>query len=393
MALLSVQPLPTAKATTKLHFVLLRGKPGERTTQQVVEGFLNNFGPEPVRHLQHVEQLQASKGAPTTVVVSVLAAKSTVSASEWASISKCSTISALKAALASEAPNLVYEDLFKLNVQDQKVTFLARIRQSALSTWLQAEGLPCTVVPLGDSIEQFRVLWDKGVSTLSELHQKYKALRGFSGAVQTPKGLGARFRQADYDSARQATGLDMGESWVLRGIPVDMPLQHIDSLLADMKWKAVVQPESRRARGRTAQVRVRATAEPPAFLYRVATGSEAYTIHVSKPLPRTRVQKSEEISPPETWAQAAKRALGKELGQPAPTPVATQVEPLNMPSFEQYPEANDMDMTGDQAETDDDAEYSDDAYVEAQLPIAEPVSVKKRKTEKKVQNSAARESC
>ena len=114
VALLSVQPLPRAKAIEKLHFVLLKGRPGERVTQQVVEGFLNNFGDQLVKPLQPVEQLRVKASEPTTIVVAVTAEQKTMTSDERHQLSTCTTIQSLKSALATKAPNLVYEDLFKL---------------------------------------------------------------------------------------------------------------------------------------------------------------------------------------------------------------------------------------------------------------------------------------
>ena len=324
VALLSVQPLETAKHTEKLHFLLLKDRPGASATQQVVEGFLNQFSDTRVRHMQQVGQLRVSKGEPSTVVISVQAVKATVSGSEWQSLSKCTTISALKAALASVAPALSYEDLFKIQVTPDRVTFLARIRKSALSSWLLADTLPCTCVPLGDSMDQFKVLWDKSVTTLGDLRMKYSSLRGYAGAVQTAKGLGARFRAAEYDHARASTGLPEGEAWILKGIPIDLPVEHLESMLQDMQWSAVIQADTRQTRGRTASVRARATHPPPATLYRVAVGDEAFTIHIAQPAPRKRPVKETKQEPPVTWAEAARRALGRSNTSPAAATTTNQ---------------------------------------------------------------------
>ena len=55
--------------------------------------------------------------------------------------------------------------------------------------------------------------------------------------------------------------------------------------------------------------RVRATTPPLASSFRVATGAEAHTLH-STASPQAAASEGYSQNPPETWAEAAKRAIG-----------------------------------------------------------------------------------
>ena len=389
VALLSVQPLAAARRTERITFVIQRKKPGEHATQQVVEGYLSQFGTHDVLHVHAAQQVTARQGEPTTLVLSVLAAKSTVSKEEWDKIRSCSDIPSLRKALANAAPNMLYEDVFRLQVTESKVSFLVRIRKSMLQMWLQAEGLPCTSTPLGeDNMNGFKILWDKQAVTLADVRTKYQAVRGFTGVVQTPKGLGARISQEFFDTARSASALPTANSYLLKGIPVEMPVQHITTLLEDLKWKATPLPESRRTRGRTATIRVRADQPPTSMLYRITSGAEAYTVHIEKAEPKPRVPKPIPTEPPETWAEAAKRAMGKSVveqhGTQSAVPHDFHVPVLPVVTQAQDNADQDMGSAHEEDTDEEDTDSFDDRFVEAEPSLVQTSAPKRRKGAKRI---------
>ena len=214
-------------------------------------------------------------------------------------------------------PNLLYEDIFRMQSSEQRISFLVRIRRNVLSLWLQDETLPCSCTPLGEDVTSYRILWDKQIQTLAEGRKKYSAMSGFMGIVQTPKGLGARFRAGSFEAARESIGQPTGDNYLLKGIPVELPMQHIESLLMDMQWKATLLPESRRTRGRTAVIRARALQPPSSMIYRITSGPEAYTLAIEKQELHKKELKKPTSDPPSSWADAAKRAMGKSPVQEA----------------------------------------------------------------------------
>ena len=149
-----------------------------------------------------------------------------------------------------------------------------------------------------------------------------------------------------------------------------MPVQHITTLLEDLKWKATPLPESRRTRGRTATIRVRAEQPPTSMLYRITSGAEAYTVHIEKAEPKPRVPKPTPTEPPETWAEAAKRAMGKSVVEQHGTQSAVPHDfhtPV-LPVATQAQDTADQDMgSANEDDTDEeDTDSFDDRFVEAE---------------------------
>ena len=343
IAILSVRPLPEARSTSKVTFLMSRPRRGDNPVKSVVHGYLGQFGTVPVAHTQPIAHITPTKGEPSTVVLSILATKSTIKPEEWTMIRKCTDVSSVKKALTATVPNPLYEDVFRLQTGEQKVSFLVRVRKSVLALWLSDEKLPCTCAPLGEYMQSYRILWDRQETLLQAMRDKYRDLPGFAGIVQTTKGMGARIQASRFGDAQLTVGQDAGENYLVKGIPVEMPVAHLETLLADMKWEATVQADSRRTRGRTATVRVRAKRAPSTTLFQVLAGEQSFAVHVEKIEPKPRREKEQPSEPPSSWAEAAKRAMGRrEREQASDEEVHTPILPVRpdqMDTEEQNPQA------------------------------------------------------
>ena len=150
--------------------------------------------------------------------------------------------------------------------------------------------------------------------------------------------------------------------------------------------------DTRRTRGKTSTVRVRSLQEPPTSIYRVTVGHEAYNLYITKvetPEKTPKQQKASEKEP-SSWADAARRALGRgptqqddnvnkpktnvetggDLGQNrVMPPVIGQTAGVGLAT-----DHMDQDL-GEDDETDE-TSYEDDSYVEQRLEA----SGKRRKT-------------
>ena len=185
----------------------------------------------------------------------------------------------------------------------------ARKRSVNLLAWLTAQ-VPCVIHPLGDDVARFGVLWDRNVSSLSALRDKYAQVKGWAGTAVSPKGLGARFAQEHLAAARSSVGLSPGDQYILSGVPCDMTDQDVEELMKQLKWNSTLVPQSRRVRSRLAMCRLRSEDPPPQAVIKLTAGDEIITMQLA---PMARRERVKEVKPPDvptTWAQAAKRTLG-----------------------------------------------------------------------------------
>ena len=79
----------------KSHSLMSRPRRGDNPVKSVVHGYLGQFGTVAVAHTQPIAHITPTKGEPSTVVLSILATKSTIKQEEWAMIRKCTVTSAV----------------------------------------------------------------------------------------------------------------------------------------------------------------------------------------------------------------------------------------------------------------------------------------------------------
>ena len=279
---------------------------------------------------------------------------------------------------------MTIEDAFRYRKESAQIQILLRVRTAQVAEWLQCSKLPIVFTPLGSDTEQYRVMWDKDLGSVTQARQRYSHIDGYLGVVSTPKGIGVRFVAKKYQSARASAGLETGEVYTVLGWPLEVAESEVAELLTALKWPAKVIEHSRRVRGRTAQLKVRALTPPPKDVIRLTSGAEIVTLHIVAQ--QSRVHKPDKPRPeaPLTWSQAVRATLGKQ-GQEIHTSVGSAgsqhdnagTSTLRVNWADQEDEGENEYEDDDMGDTDPEEEWyptspdvdvTRDAYVEDEVP-------------------------
>ena len=297
VALVSIEAIPGARRSERITFVMRKEQTGQPVRTQLADGFLNQFGQQDVVHKQVVKQLSTHKNE-STVVMHVNSKKSAITTAEWQQLQKYDTITKLKQELQAVVPTLSFEDAFRLQQGPDMISFMIRIKQCHADAWMTNSLLPCTLTPVGELAQQYRIIWEALPQTLSQLRAKYEALPGYRGAIVTTRGCGARFTLASHNQARTSAGLPPGEAFLIKGLPVELTFEQIQDLMGEMAWQATVLEDTRRTRGKTSTIRARAVQAPPSSIFRVAANSETYTLYITKVENREKMIPTKVEQPP-----------------------------------------------------------------------------------------------
>ena len=326
VALLTVRPLDASLHKYQTTFKLKELGSNGLKRERMVTGFVNNFGPVQVKHHDQVDVVTRALDTAKTQVIMAVARKAYVTASEWAQISAISSVTQIRASIRKACPQLQLEDCFKFRQEPEQVQVLLRIQSAQLDQWLTTTELPVTCTPLGAQTQQYKVVWDRDLQSVKQVRERYAHITGYRGVVVTSKGLGARFSAESYQSARSSAGLVTGDLYTIQGLPLALPENEVSDILNDVKWSARVVEGSRRARGRSASVRVRADKPPPKELIRLSSGAEVFQLHIQSQQAWQHKEKAESQEAPTTWTQAMRVTLGRQL-ESAPSATGQPVIP------------------------------------------------------------------
>ena len=316
IALITTQALDLFKHQQRATFVLL-----ERTEQgverdKVVTGFIHSFGKQPVKYLDDTQTMVSKLIPRATVVLRARMRRSTCEKKDWDDMGKCSLPHQIRQYLENARPDLKVNDVFRIENDSVSKTWMMRVSQSQLRSWLIADGLPFCVLPVGPEMDGFRIIWDREADNLKKVRTKFESLPGFAGPVLTDKGCGARFDEKFIDQARQQAGLACGEVYWVSGVPVEFEPQDLPTLLAELGWTVTLLQGGRRIKGNIAHYKVRAAQRPPREIFRVRQANEILTMHVKEAANVVKKPTKDKSDPGnDTWAQVIKNSLGRETAE------------------------------------------------------------------------------
>eukprot|EP00971_Amphidinium_carterae_P086187 1705251-Amphidinium_carterae.1 len=291
------------------------------STQQVrpVQAYVTQMGRFEVKCSCSVQDVQVSQPKAATAVLHIMTRESLITAQEWQNIG---SIKDSRSAIAwlSEHGHIVI-DLWKVSYNRTELSFLVRVKQCDVASWMASRDLPFVCTPVGDMSNGYRVLWDAALSTIRECHRTYGHLTGYAGIVIGQRSAGARVLATHYDSACAASGRSIGETYLVHGLPSAFDDCEIVQFLRDAQWTTEVVQHSRRVRRGILAVRVRATQPPPSRILRLLQEHEVYNVSVTRQERIAKPQPAPEAQPPpQTWAQAAQRAVGARNPSPPEPP-------------------------------------------------------------------------
>ena len=334
LALVAVQPLPFAKHVEQVALEVQEQEDGKPVRDKLVTAFVSMYGPERVQYHGQASAVIRKSPSITTCVLRARVTPSSVSTKGWKAQKKLTTPMEMRARVRELRPDLVIEDLFRMQVTEEDITYLVRIQAAQRDAWLLAKGLAVTMSPVGTGMNEFKVVWDKNLQLLSDIEGKYSQMAGYCGAVLCQRGLGARFHLQSYQEARTTVGLDPGVVYQISGMDVASSEQDIIDTMQAMQWKVTFIPGSRKVRGKVLHAKVRAEAPPPKTVLRVMHESEITTVYIKEQQQVSQVQQKEPLplQPVKTWAAAIKATLGPQQKMSTPPPSNTTQEPVRAPA-------------------------------------------------------------
>ena len=313
VGLLTIAPIGVHASVEKLTFILQEQQSGMPSREKVVTGYLQSYGPKRVEYKGKIFTAERASAPPTTQVLALYTRKTAIEDKQWKELHEISSVPALKKQLNQYLPEAKLEDVFRIKQEGESYSCLVRIPREQAQMWMQAKTLPFTASPLGNDAQDFKVLWDRECKKLGAVVEEYSSLDEYRGAVLTQKGIGARFSKEQADAAKAQSGIPMGDSFLILGVPHDMREPELQTVMQEMQWQCTILPQTRRVRQRRAQYVIKAQTPPPQAILRLKTGSEVTTLQILPHKPKQDQPRT--VAPqtaPTTWVQVAQRALGRQ---------------------------------------------------------------------------------
>ena len=146
---------------------------GGRVLEEVLlQGFLTHLSPNPIKHLFAVTTVRKIEPEKRTCVIRAYVEKSHIP-EEWPNVKQINHPSSLRRLVSEHDLELV--DAWKIQTNSDSWSATIRIRSCDLNSWLIAS-LPFACSPVGDQADSFTVVWDKSLTCLSDIRDRYAEL-------------------------------------------------------------------------------------------------------------------------------------------------------------------------------------------------------------------------
>ena len=168
VALITVRPMKLFRHQQKVIFVMIENTEKGEQYDRVVHGYINSYGATRVTYLADTQPVICSVLPRQTLVLRARLSKKAVKKSTWMTHRKCENLQNLKKKLNEMKPTLHIADLFRMEKDDDTMTWLQRVPEDQAESWLQARGMGLTYAPLGEATQRYRVLWDRDISEIED---------------------------------------------------------------------------------------------------------------------------------------------------------------------------------------------------------------------------------
>ena len=194
VALISVEPLESHAQRTKCTFVIIETAQDGTEQDRVVSGDVHTFDPVPITYIPDTQPVVCVAGPRATQVLRARVRKTAVAASVWKEVAACTQLAQLRQYVNSKRDDLHISDIFRLEADQDSVTWLQRVSQREVNAWLLAKDLEICCSPLGGENSTYinKVLWDKEIATIQCINSKFSKIPGYIGQVVIERGCGAR---------------------------------------------------------------------------------------------------------------------------------------------------------------------------------------------------------
>ena len=191
IGLVTTQALDLYKHQQCLTFVLIEEGEDGVERDKVVQGYISSFGKTPIRYLTDSQPIVSKVIPRSTTVLRARCKREACTVQEWGELNKLQTPVQYRKYLEQKRPDLQVSDLFRIEKDDQTISWLVRIPKSQMRDWLISEKMPMCHLPVGTEVESFRIIWDRETETLPQIRAKYESITGYLGPVLAAKGNGA----------------------------------------------------------------------------------------------------------------------------------------------------------------------------------------------------------
>ena len=285
---LDVGMMPPREITVEVVKVTEQGEQPQR-----LRAFLYNLTTSNVVQLQTMKALQLRTSVDDTLVTSVqieTAALDAAARTQLQSKVRGEAIAELRKYLPRELQQSVL-DAWRATLRGTTLSMLIRLRTSVLPAALRYSGQRgiWIDVPFAHR-EQWRILWLKdGFGEHKRLYTKEEAiaylqeLPDHGGLIQKDDTFGIRVSKELSDAKRPELNLTPGDAYFLKGAPISLSVEDLQDLVDQIPWTdARLQVRSMTARGKLAQWKIRALADPPVWAVPVQCGADWHTLRFEK---------------------------------------------------------------------------------------------------------------
>ena len=308
-AIVSMERLRKARSSEKQTLRVKELRDG-RERERLVEGYVCHMSEQQVQHRFQIRQATTTRPQSKSVVLSMCMVQQSVENEEWSKLQSITNVKQLNEAYSEDTGSEAL-DIFRIQCIDGVYQALVRVKEADAEAWMRS-AMPCTCSPMGEATKDYKLLWDKTVTTLSQARARFSELPGYAGCVCTRQGnFAGRIKESKYVEAAHLVGRTAGDLYRVLGLPIDLELSEVNEVLKDVGWQVDTKEGSQRIRRGTATWLVTATTPPPSTGFCVAFGhGELVRIQVESAA-RTNSPPSKPVEKaPTTWAQVASRALG-----------------------------------------------------------------------------------
>ena len=177
VGLVCVGPLPIFREQQRITCTLMETDPGGQVREKIVQAWLHNYGPVPVKHAEQFLTIHARTVTSMTVVLRARVKKACIS-KEFLRLAAHPREDNTRRGPQDAAGDPTRSQIGGcLEQTNDDCSWLQQVQEKQLMKWLRSDEWPIAYHPLGSKNDDFAVLWNKEDLKLEDLRSKYERAR------------------------------------------------------------------------------------------------------------------------------------------------------------------------------------------------------------------------
>ena len=299
LAFVSPRPLLPEQLDPKEIIIEVERVRGDDKGSLTMRAFLHQLTSKAVTQTKPSVEITLAKKNDTTVVA---VSQSFAAAPEgWKDDLNKTAKDLLVAALPQEARGAVLDVWATKQSEESSYRSLVRMAAKHVPTVLALSGTKGVWADTPQTQRHlYRLLWLREVTELKEAQKMLEKVKNHGGLVQKSQGpktsFAVRILTQHADTAKNDLSMDLDESYIVSGLPVELLHADVQHMMSQLKWNAKIVENTKRCRRQQASWIAKSQEPPPGHAFPLKYGTEK--LHIAIDSTRRHRQLCE-VTPPE----------------------------------------------------------------------------------------------